>query len=150
MNTAEILRKLADIIEKNEKPDVTVPSDAGVYPELNDQSETSVFCPPLQQKIELLKKAIGEPSLYDQNPCPECHCDPCCCEDYAGACPQCECNPCCCEEESGYCPHCDCDPCCREDEECGDGEVDGDAELINIRKNAGLLLCLDDDNALDS
>lgn len=40
---------------------------AQVEPELNDQSESDVMIPPLQQKIELLKKAVDVDNFYDDS-----------------------------------------------------------------------------------
>lgn len=75
MKIAEILRSLADELEKGQtgpsiyapRPETWNPNEAELTPvgaELDDQSETSVMVPPLQQKIELLKKAVGEPNVY--------------------------------------------------------------------------------------
>lgn len=72
MKVAELLRKLADVIaaaeqtpldaEQSEQTDlvqVEVPND--------DQSESGVFVPPLQAKLELLKKSEGIPNVYDND-----------------------------------------------------------------------------------
>lgn len=72
MRVAELLRKLADVIASaegddtasNEQPNkaelvqVDVPND--------DESEAGVFVPPLQAKLELLKKSVNVDNIYDQ------------------------------------------------------------------------------------
>lgn len=57
MKTAEILRKLADLVD-------TVEGDA--RPETNTPDELGTMVPPLQQKIEILKKSQGIDNVYDQ------------------------------------------------------------------------------------
>ena len=69
MRVADLLRKLADVIAAAEtdtapeKPtgtelvQVEVPND--------DESEPGVFVPPLQAKLELLKKSVDVPNVYD-------------------------------------------------------------------------------------
>ena len=71
MKAAEILRKLADVIDQHstegDRPTNSVPH-AELEPievDNTDHTETSVMVPPLQQKIELLKKATGVESHYD-------------------------------------------------------------------------------------
>jgi hypothetical protein len=84
MNIAEILRKLADLADNQADPgrpdpgiqnpaelvDVQVvaePSDTDSKdktPAGNDK-EPEIFLPPLQQKQELLKKAVGVENIYD-------------------------------------------------------------------------------------
>ena len=73
MKTSEILRKLADMIDQHssqgdeERPTNSVPH-AELEPvevDNTDHTETSVMVPPLQQKIELLKKATGVDNIYD-------------------------------------------------------------------------------------
>ena len=54
MKTAEILRQLADLIDKNSNDDAE---------ELDHQPD-DLFVPPLQLKLELLKKATGVDSIY--------------------------------------------------------------------------------------
>jgi hypothetical protein len=85
MNVAEILRALADKISSVEQEvphqdqsaelhQVDAPNDEN--PEVNTDSMVS----PLQQKLELLKKAAGEESMYDDGACSECGHEPCECE----------------------------------------------------------------------
>lgn len=76
MKAAEILRKLADLIDQhsdggNERPTNSVPHAelAPVEVDNTDHTETSVMVPPLQQKIELMKKATGVDSHYDEEEC---------------------------------------------------------------------------------
>lgn len=57
MKTAEILRKLADLVD-------TVESDGATQENVPDELGTMV--PPLQQKIEILKKSQGIDNVYDQ------------------------------------------------------------------------------------
>ena len=52
MKTAEILRKLADLVD-------TVECDASSGPEETAPDELGTMVPPLQQKIEILKKSQG-------------------------------------------------------------------------------------------
>ena len=61
MKTAEILRKLADLVD-------TVDGDATESENIGDN--TGVMVPPLQQKIELEKKEAGVDNLYDQEQAP--------------------------------------------------------------------------------
>ncbi len=75
MKTAEILRKLADMIDQ--QGDVARPENSVAHAELapvevdnTDNTETTVMVAPLQAKIELLKKATGVESHYDDaTPC---------------------------------------------------------------------------------
>jgi hypothetical protein len=59
MKTAEILRKLADLVD-------TVESDANPPSEENTPDELGTMVPPLQQKIEILKKSQGIDNIYDE------------------------------------------------------------------------------------
>lgn len=83
MKAAEILRKLADMIDTHSddsSPENSVPH-AGLEPvevDHTDNTETSTFVAPLQAKLELLKKATGVESHYDEQGC-DCGCDPCEC-----------------------------------------------------------------------
>jgi hypothetical protein len=88
MNIAEILRKLADVVDGAEsnqasaeitnRPDqasieVDQPTDtAGI--EKQAQVNVATMVPPLQQKLDLMKKLAGEDA------CAECGCTPCACE----------------------------------------------------------------------
>ena len=77
MKASEILRKLADVIDAQESgqaiekvaahPAVRVKLAPAEQPE-TEQPQTAVttFVPPLQAKIELLKKAVDVDSIYDQ------------------------------------------------------------------------------------
>lgn len=73
MKAAEILRKLADLIDQNDQPTQTstVVELQPVEVDNVDNTETSTMVPPLQQKLELLKKAVGVDSQFDD----ECPCD---------------------------------------------------------------------------
>jgi len=56
MRAAEFMRALADLIDKLDGNDTDEQSE----------TETTTFVPPLQQKIELLKKSSGVQSVFDQ------------------------------------------------------------------------------------
>lgn len=85
MKIGEILRALADIADGQETTTpqqakmqvVSVDNDGTGDGVLSPGKETMV--PPLQQKLELLKKAAGVESMYDQEKTccdqPECECD---------------------------------------------------------------------------
>ena len=71
MKAAEILRKLADVIEQHSseesRPANSVPHAelASVEVDHTDNTETSTFVAPLQAKLELLKKSLGMDNAYD-------------------------------------------------------------------------------------
>lgn len=72
MKLSDILRNLADTIVSKEWDDQPSPSSSGmgtVVPmqdQTKDDTPTDKFLPPLQLKIELLKKASGVESIYDE------------------------------------------------------------------------------------
>jgi hypothetical protein len=71
MKAAEILRKLADMIDthsdQESAPQVELEP---VAVDNTDNTETTIMVPPLQAKLELLKKATGVESHYDEaTPC---------------------------------------------------------------------------------
>jgi hypothetical protein len=72
MNLSEILRALADKIDSMEQPAAepnTSPNQAELTPvdvDNVDHTESHTFVAPLQQKLELLKKATGVESIYDE------------------------------------------------------------------------------------
>ena len=79
MRASEILRKLADVIDsaeggqeqavapQAEHPNVRVALAAPQEPASEQpQGAETTFVPPLQAKIELLKKAVDVDSIYDQ------------------------------------------------------------------------------------
>ena len=75
MNIAEILRKLADKvdgIESADRPTNSVPH-ADLEPievDTTDNTEVLTQIPPLQAKLELLKKSMGMDNAYDEaTPC---------------------------------------------------------------------------------
>jgi len=88
MNIAEILRGLADKLDSIERPaagNKTSPNQAELTPvgaDHEDHTETSTMISPLQQKQELLKKAAGVESYYDDEhgACEQCGHEPCECE----------------------------------------------------------------------
>ena len=78
MNPSEMLRKLADIIDSmgmdsaqsNMQPQASLTPVTGlkqVDVDHTDQSDDKTMIPPLQQKIELLKKASGVENANDGN-----------------------------------------------------------------------------------
>ena len=79
MRVSELLRSLSDLVAKAETQEQNEPQQADNEPELG------VMVPPLQQKIELMKKAAGEESVYDDDePCSTCGSSPCECESEHG------------------------------------------------------------------
>lgn len=90
MRASEILRSLIDIIAQEEETelsggmnipyntDTTAPTQQSLglmqpaFPEDSEEEivsdETGIFVPPLQQKLELMKKAQGVESVYDEEP----------------------------------------------------------------------------------
>ena len=68
MNTAAILRALADMIDQHSAPQQQEPQRAVLAPQPQEptpEPELDKMVPPLQQKMELLKKAVGVPSEFD-------------------------------------------------------------------------------------
>ena len=78
MRASEILRKLADVIDSaeagQEAPQVQQPQHANVRVALapaqqpaaeQPQGAETTFVPPLQAKLEILKKSEGIPNVYD-------------------------------------------------------------------------------------
>ena len=81
MKAAEILRKLADMIDTHsdggDRPTNSVPH-AELEPvevDHTDHTETTKFVAPLQAKFELLKKSLGMDNAYDNNADSEEPCD---------------------------------------------------------------------------
>ena len=60
MRIGDIVHKIAEIIDAVEQPEKD-----GVTPAGNDREPEDLFVPPLQQKMELLKKAVGVENIYD-------------------------------------------------------------------------------------
>ena len=70
MRVADLLRKLADVIAaaENEPDDMEQPNKAELVQvdvPNDDESEPGIFVPPLQAKLELLKKSVDVPNVYD-------------------------------------------------------------------------------------
>lgn len=71
MRVSEFLRGLADMVAKQESGSASQDGSehqAGMQKvdvDNIDHTETSTMVPPLQQKMELLKKAAGVDSIYD-------------------------------------------------------------------------------------
>ena len=81
MKIAELLRKLADLVDQNSTDGVVDSADTQPHAELRavevdhtDNTEPAAMVPPLQQKLELLKRAVGEV-------CPTCGSADCQCGD---------------------------------------------------------------------
>ena len=82
MKAAEILRKLADMIDTHGDSENTRPANSVPHAELapvevdhTDHTETTKFVAPLQAKFELLKKSLGMDNAYDNNADSEEPCD---------------------------------------------------------------------------
>jgi len=86
---AEILRKLADVVDGetqgSSETEITnrpgASSDLHSAPEPQDQEDHDIInvkpmVPPLQQKLDLMKRLAGEEA------CEECGCSPCECDDH--------------------------------------------------------------------
>jgi hypothetical protein len=73
MKAAEILRKLADMIDQHsDQGEQARPENSVQHAELapvevdnSDETELSTMLPPLQAKLEILKKATGIDSHFD-------------------------------------------------------------------------------------
>jgi uncharacterized protein YfkK (UPF0435 family) len=71
MKTSELLRNLADLIASTEQGGDGAPQTAQdlmspVEPESNSQEpELTTMVPPLQQKLEILKKSAGMDNAFD-------------------------------------------------------------------------------------
>lgn len=76
MNIADLLRTLTDKLDSIEnsinqagpqgEPEPAEPKDFA-QPDQDDDDDQGVMVPPLQQKLELLKKAVDVPSAFDQD-----------------------------------------------------------------------------------
>lgn len=66
MKISDVLRKLADKIDSAN----SIPDKPG-----NTQTDDSVFLPPLQQKQELLKRAVEVDNIYDDKLSDQTHPD---------------------------------------------------------------------------
>lgn len=67
MRMAEILRKLADIVDQNDSEEESQHQLIPVDVEEPEDCADAVMIPPLQAKLELLKKSEGVPSVYDDS-----------------------------------------------------------------------------------
>jgi hypothetical protein len=67
MKMADILRDLADLLDQNQGTDPEQQSaQDNVEPDNTELDPNPVMVPPLQAKLELLKKATGVASQFDQ------------------------------------------------------------------------------------
>lgn len=70
MKAAEILRKLADLIDTHSDGEQQPATLQAVDVDTTDNTEVTTMVPPLQAKLELLKKATGVDNYYDEEtPC---------------------------------------------------------------------------------
>jgi hypothetical protein len=72
MKMADILRGIADKLDSigsDVQSEVEPPAEPKDFaqPEQDNDDAPGVMIPPLQQKLELLKKGVGVPSAYDQD-----------------------------------------------------------------------------------
>lgn len=65
MNAAEIIRNLANVVDKVAAAPEQDNAQA-IQVDNKDDTEITVMVPPLQQKLELMKKAAGVDNIYDQ------------------------------------------------------------------------------------
>lgn len=65
MKMSDILRDLAELLDQRTQ-EPAEPKDFA-QPEQDEDDAQSVMIPPLQQKLELLKKGVGVPSAFDQD-----------------------------------------------------------------------------------
>jgi len=66
MKIADVLRKLADELDSQD----SIPDAPG-----NTETDDSVYLPPLQQKQELLKRAVEVDNVYDDQLADQTHAD---------------------------------------------------------------------------
>jgi len=66
MKPSEILRSLADMIDARQQNNMAVQSDEPKVDTGLAQAPDDIFLPPLQMKLELLKKATGVDNVYDE------------------------------------------------------------------------------------
>lgn len=87
MNVAEILRKLADVVDSKDLGPDTPPQNpvqhsdqhAELYPvhvDHEDHTDHSTMTSPMQDEIHMIKKLAGL-----EHGCDKCGCDPCECDD---------------------------------------------------------------------
>lgn len=70
MKAAEILRKFADLLDQHESDQETPTNQATLIPvsaDNTDDTEVTTMVPPLQQKLELMKKMVGDESSCDSD-----------------------------------------------------------------------------------
>lgn len=67
MKMADVLRDIADLIDKKENEQPSAEPKDSDHPEQGNDDAPEVMIPPLQQKLELLKKGVGVPSAFDQD-----------------------------------------------------------------------------------
>ena len=67
MKMADILRQVADLIDSDSiKTNLTMKKVKKVKVEKPEDAEGNVMIPPLQSKLELLKKSVGVDNVYDR------------------------------------------------------------------------------------
>jgi len=85
MNMSEILRKLADVVDQQQGAEMQdEPGAATSQVQTGEPVEVNVksMTPPLQQKLDIMKKLAGIDSDGEEAACEECGCSPCECDDH--------------------------------------------------------------------
>jgi len=67
MKMSDILHNIAELLDQQEQQSAPAEPKDFAQPEQDDGDADGVMIPPLQQKLELLKKAVGVPSAFDQD-----------------------------------------------------------------------------------
>jgi len=68
MKMSDILRKMADAVDaKSMQSNTTIKRSKPVEVESPEDVEGAVMVPPLQAKLEILKKSEGIPNVYDED-----------------------------------------------------------------------------------
>ena len=67
MKMSDILHNIAELLDQQEQQSAPAEPKDFAQPKQDDGDADGVMIPPLQQKLELLKKAVGVPSAFDQD-----------------------------------------------------------------------------------
>jgi hypothetical protein len=67
MKMSDILRDLAELLDQHGQEQAPAEPKDFAQPEQDTDGTNPVMIPPLQQKLELLKKGVGVPSAFDQD-----------------------------------------------------------------------------------
>lgn len=71
---SDILRDIAELLDQEDKPTDSLQQQTGLTPVGDVQggdTDTTTMVPPLQAKLEILKKSEGLPNVYDSNKEPD-------------------------------------------------------------------------------